>query len=213
MANPRNFLLNSDYPIDKVIFVRSGSFYYTAGSWSVDITHNLGFIPLPYVQWSLDADFSTVQETTEKPSGLNPYSFPHEMVYSADNTKITLIFYNQDLVATTYYYRIIAFMPSNINALIPEIAIDADKLTLDTDYNYTKLITSGINTTGEVTHNLGYTPQVLWWGERANKIETPMNYGASSYFAGTTPSVTTTKVIFPDTTTYKYHYRIYADSQ
>jgi hypothetical protein len=207
MTDPKKFLLNSDYPLDKIVYMTSGTFVSNAvGGGSVTIPHGLGFMPLPYIQWSLNSDFSTCQEITERPGDLYPTVFPYIVSYESNATNIIINFFNGALAQTTYYYRIICFMPTDINADVTNIASLADDFILNTDYNYTKLFMSGINTSTTVTHNLGYVPQVMWWYESsADKILSPVNLG---YPTTNTPYVTTTTVVFPNT---NYHYRIYID--
>lgn len=74
MADPKNFLLNSDYPIDKVIKVISGSFTANANVYTtINVPHNLPELPLIIPQWSTTPDFSIVYDND---SGL-PSTYQH----------------------------------------------------------------------------------------------------------------------------------------
>ena len=61
MENPNNFLINTDYPLDMIIYYK---FYEltTNGSSSqtVTIPHGLGFTPLLFGVWSTTPDFAGI---------------------------------------------------------------------------------------------------------------------------------------------------------
>ena len=108
--NLKDFLVNSDYPLDKVVYTTTG--IATSATDFVDITipHGLSFMPLPVVQWSLVSDFTTCYEVTERGSELIPPSFPYICTMQADSTNILLGFDELSFgVLPTIYYRIFCF--------------------------------------------------------------------------------------------------------
>ena len=224
-VDPRNFLMNTDYPIDKIIYLTSGSVTVNF-SREVTIAHNLGFAPLIFGIWSLNSDFSTSQEFDMMSSDLYSPNYKYVSRIEADATNIYASFQNSEFTNVTFYYKIFAFEPTDVAETIKPTSSDTltTNMLLDTDLNYLKLHDSGIKVVSSapstVTHNLGYLPTVMLWqeggGAHANSIypiNQPTIYVHPNYSAyyPLTPSVTTTTINFPRTGT--YHYRIYKDDQ
>ena len=205
--DPRNFLLNTDYPMDKVIYLNSGSHSMTGGGGSIkQFAHNLGFTPLIIGTWSFNSNFLTSREggmfTAEGTDPTTAYT-----TFSANATDITIDCFNPGATATIYY-RIYGFMPSDVNADVAFTASLAENFQFNTDFNYTKLFSSSVASAGTstITHNLGYRPQVLTW------IEDSTIYGTTAIVdSGFVKATTTTVVIISPTKS--VHYRIYADGQ
>lgn len=211
MASPDNFLLNSDYPVDKIVYKISGSFSATGGGGLGTLSqfnHNLGFRPLIIGTWSTDSNFSTSREGGFFSfEGTDPDTI-YTQFYSND-TQISISTFNPTVPTVTIYYRIYGFMPSNINADAAFTASLADKFQLNTDYNYTKLYLSGITTaaaTTTITHNLGYRPQVMAWLKDASIYGTEMIVDMGYI------KVTTTTIVITAPSN-DVHYMIYADGQ
>lgn len=228
-VDPRNFLLNTDYPLDKIIYMTSGSFTANVTfSGTYDISHSLGFAPLPIMQWSLTSDFEICYEISSSGTvGWESYGLSARVL--SDNTELRISYYNNTGGNKTIYYRIIGFMPSNINVDVDPTAIAADNFVFNTDYNYLKLYMSGImelNTTigvsTSVTHNLGYIPRVFCWeelGTTESPLIVPMGGGVEYKpikGEGNGTIVTTTQLTAVSPTGGYYqaealHYRIYYD--
>lgn len=211
MADPKNFLVDSDYPLDKIIYIVSGS-YSQAGSGGtgtqVTVAHGLSFRPLVTGNWSTTSDFSVSSELFF-PVYTDNFS-TYVQVFSND-TDITISGFKQTAGYQTIYYRIYGFMPSDVNLDVSYTASLADKFQLNTDYNYTKLYLSNIATasaTTTITHNFGYRPQVIAWSKNISAYGTGIvNIDISSYVL-----VTNTTVVIKSATK-DVHYRIYADGQ
>lgn len=217
-VDPRDFLLNTDYEMDKIIYFTEGSL--SAGQ-SVTLSHDLGFIPLIFGVCAFSSDFS------------DPHSIPYEEITQnntitftayAKNDRIELSYVDQNGDHPTIYYRIYGFEPDGSNATVAPTNNVAKKFVLNTDYNYCKLFQKGSvngNTATSITHDLGYIPQTLVWGEATdyqnNKIIFPITRSDFSNIDGTQTIdgivVTTTQIRF-EATLYQYdkiHYRIYYD--
>lgn len=225
MTDARHFLLNTEYPLDKIIYMTSGSVVVNF-SGEITIPHGLGFAPLVFGIWSLNSDFSTSQEFDMMSSDLYSPDYMYVTRLEADDTNIYASFQNSEFSNETFYYRLFAYEPTDSTADITPTSSDtlATNLLLDTDLNYLKLHSSGIKVVSSapdtVTHNLGYIPVIMLWqeggGSHANSIypiNQPTIYVHADYATGypLTPRVTTTSIIFPSTGT--YHYRIYIDEQ
>lgn len=223
MTDARNFLINTDYPMDKIIYMTSGSAVVNFSD-EITIAHGLGFAPLVFGIWSLNSDFSTSQEFDMMSSDLYSPDYMYVTGLEADATNIYASFQNSEFSDVTFYYRIYAFEPSDeANAIAPTSSNTlTTNLLVDTDLNYLKLHSSGIKVVSSapdtVTHNLGYLPTVMIWKEGGGvhagsiyPIYQPTIYVHADYAIGypLTPSVTDTTISFPTTGT--YHYRIYAD--
>lgn len=217
MTDARNFLLTSDYPIDKVVYIESGSFTATASSQTIHNTaHGLPFTPLLDGTWSTGSGFTLSYDMGTGPISTTPgLLFNVESDVSASSTNATITVGNATGSNVTVFYRIYGFEPTTANADAPHTVDSADSFYLNTDFNYTKLFDSGVVTTSTVvSHNLGYKPQVSMWEEVAGVIrkknENRNGTGGNTYTAISTSAVTITfDGSAPGTT--KAHYRIYID--
>ena len=214
-VNPRDFLLNTDYEMDKIVFFEEGNF-----TTSIDIPHNLSYTPLPFGIWSTNSNFSSVNIlgwSGEVPAPPGVYQSPLGVSCQADGTKIRLTArgtYNDE----TIYYRLYAFEPSDVQAVAPSTSQNADTLIFNTDYNYRKLFNAGEFTLNnlEYTHNLGYIPQVMAWAKYVfggQWIE-PLDCSSNASTDGLGIKVTANKITgqgLRETVTEKLYWRIYYD--
>jgi hypothetical protein len=221
-ANAKNFLLNSDYPLDKVILMKSGQITVAAGA-TVEVLdpHGLLFTPLVIGSWSTSSTFTTSFE-----AGFQPFSPPGSLSLSISSnaTNVRISASNNSGSSVTFYWRCYGFMPSTANDDAAFTASSADSFVINTDYNYTKLFTAGVAdisaTSQTVLHNLGYRPQVEVWYEFAvvpGQFEREYlgiaNIGDTGYnrISVTTTSLTFSKGTYGGQSTI-YHYRIYMDA-
>ena len=163
MSNPTDFLLNTDYEMDKIVYFKSGEF-----TGSTEFEHNLSFEPLLFGVWSTDSDFSSpnalcLQDRSMVPGAVDPLSL--EAYVRGDNGHIRIYADGENSGNTKIYYRVYAFEPNGSRGVAPHTSNSAKQFVLNTDYNYRKLKASGVFTTGgeEYAHNLGYIPHVEAW--------------------------------------------------
>ena len=237
-VDPRNFIINTDYEMDKVVYFTEQ--YITPDQYRIaTIPHGLGITPLVTGVWSTTSDFavphhfSTPMSCYSSIAGENMWIVDTVECY-ADPTNIHLELYSGSADAITpatypFYVRLMAFEPSNSSADLPSTSSNADKFILNTDYNYLKLHSKGVTPfsgatpdTVTVTHNLGYRPQALFWLELTSGGITeihPINEYATilqgtSYQEGI-ESYNDRFVIYKPQHQYgsdfKLHYRIYYD--
>lgn len=205
-VDPRDFLLNTDYEMDKIVFFAEGE----VANFSNDSpTHDLGFAPLVFGVFSYNSDFSDsrtmpyTEVTTTQSISVD--------VYSSD-TGVTIWYQDQNNTHPKIYYRLYGFEPSNSTAKVPPTSGHAKKFVLNTDYNYCKLFKKGIiNGTGSVTHNLGYIPQVLVWEQNGNIIIPIDDSAPSDPWVGYVRYVNVTPTEISAHGYSKVHYRIYYD--
>lgn len=159
--DPRNFLLNTDYEMDKIIYFKEGSL--NANDYDISIPHDLGFKPLIFGVCAFDEDFS------------DPRTIPFEQVTRSNTVQFTaqaaadslkLSYLNFSGSPAKIYYRIYAFEPTDVYAKVGATSNHASNLILNTDYNYCKLFQKGVVGGDTVIHHdFGYVPQVLAWRE------------------------------------------------
>lgn len=203
-VDPRNFLLNTDYEMDKIIYFRSGTL--NAGQYDVDIAHGLGFTPLVFGVCAFNSDFSDARGV---PYESLTQSDTVQFTAQANSTNVRISYINTSGSPSKIYYRLYGFEPSNSSATVAPTSSNASKFILNTDYNYCKLFKKGTASVGNtVSHRLGYIPQVLAW-QVANGWTMPVNQSASS----SAVIITNQDLIFD----YQplgidsFHYRIYYD--
>lgn len=164
MAKPTDFLLNTDYEMDKIVYFKSGSCLPGGTPTSYQEQYidefDLGFVPLISTVFSFSEDFSDTRMDY-----MLTYNDSCVISVDARMDGIALRYANTDL-NQRLYYRIYGFEPSNSTASVGKTQKDAKQFMLNTDYNYCKLYQKGIVTEDTtITHNLGYTPFVLAWQE------------------------------------------------
>lgn len=185
VSKAKNFLLTTDFPLDKVVYLSSGSFTMSAssaGTWSVP--HFLSFTPLCSGSWSLTPDFSVQYEygTGTFPSdnvGISPFnqllSLSDDIFGNfagAGSVNVDIVWINNSSVPMTAYYRVFGFGPPDIPYRAAPTASGGDDFVFNTDYNYTKLyvnsaqsVVAGNAYTTQTS--LGYVSQVSLWSRRS----------------------------------------------
>lgn len=226
LSNAKDFLLNSDFPQDKVVLLKSGSMSVGASSTvTVDIPHGLPFRPLVGGNWSTSSTFSLSLDygTGTFPSPSPGSLFAHTSSLTADATNVSVTSQNTTGSTTTFYYRIFGLEPSTSSAELGGTASSGDELTLSSDYNLVKLYlnayvdqaaTGGSPVTQVIPHNLGYRPQVLAWKELSGIIyplteATPSASGYQTSVKVTTASISI--IIQAFAPAQRIHYRVYLD--
>lgn len=203
-VDPRDFLLNTDYELDKIVYFQEGSL--NVGQYDIDIPHSLGFAPLIFGVCAFSEDFSdsrTIPWQYQNDNGVQQFTA------SANASNLRVTYTSDSGSPAKIYYRIYGFEPSDSHARVGATSKHAKKFILNTDYNYCKLHSKGITTPNStVEHNLGYLPQILAWRE-TNGWVTPIEEAYSDSGA----TITSSDVVFhnPYLGIDKIHYRIYYD--
>lgn len=157
-----DFLLNTDYPLDSIVFITSGSRSITGPTIldTLTIPHGLPFAPLACIVWSLTADFAITYTLSDATTTITSGA-------SADATNIYIISNNLSASTITLYYKVFAFPPSGASedSLVASTASVTNDFVLNTDNNYLKLVHAGTISTVNTSyaHNLGYIPTVFVW--------------------------------------------------
>lgn len=203
-VDPRNFLLNTDYEMDKIIYFKEGTL--DAGQYDIDYAHNLSFTPLIFGVCAFNSNFSDARGV---PYQSLTTSNSVQFTAAANSTNVRLSYINSSGSPSKIYYRLYGFEPSGSTATVPATSTAASQFILNTDYNYCKLFSKGTaGATATINHNLGYIPQVLAW-RQANGWTELINESDS----GAAVIVTDQSLIFnfPSLGIDNLHYRIYYD--
>lgn len=175
-VDPRDFLLNTDYEMDKIIYVNT--LQRTAStSTKYTIPHKLKTVPLVFGIWSNNADYSNSHEL----SAYVDFTNSPPCIVSADLTNIYITL-NPRQSNQTFYMRIFGFEPYSEHEVpgwqepkithqkLPTTSKHAKTFILNTDYNYLKLLKAGTPLKWDpnracmaYSHNLNYVPQILLW--------------------------------------------------
>jgi hypothetical protein len=218
-ANARNFLVNSDYPLDQVVYKNPGQLTVSAASFGTSVVaHGLPFTPLPQGNWSTQPDFAVSYEFGSGPPNPSVATsiYLYDVTVDALGPDVTVSVTNYSGSPVTIYYRVYAYQPSNVNLDVPHTN-DADTYLLNTDMNYTKLFRADLFAQAAVSgavavpHSLGYYPQAAAWTEVSGVIR-PI-YQADPGISEVTCEVGTVSLIFTFVfpSAMNVHYRIWLD--
>lgn len=188
-VDPRDFLLNTDYEMDKIIYFTELS-QTVSSETTITIPHKLETVPLVFGIWSNNANFSNSHELNAQ-TEFSGNVTPCYVVSDSSDIRVTL---SADQ-STTFYVRIFGFEPNyktsdgSINLSGKKFSTTskyAKNFILNTGYNYLKLLKAGnfLEWDGDqycfsYAHNLGYLPQVLQWG--SEDLETYYSAPSFSY--------------------------------
>lgn len=199
--DPRDFLLNTDYEMDKIVYFTSGEI---SPGETISIPNNLSFTPLVFGVCAFNEDFSDPK--------ISPYQESIDsgtilLQFYARNGEIVVRYQNDRSSSEKMYYRIYAFEPTGSSSNAPYTSSKAKKVILNTDYNYCKLYKKGVTDSDlAITHNFGYIPFVLAWREGGG---TCMPQWFSDNDLGYVEVTNTT--VYLKSGNDKLHYRIYYD--
>lgn len=165
MPNIGNFILNSDYPMDKIVLLDER--FMDSDTSQAEFAHGFNTAPLCFGVWSTEEDFSSPHAITGTQADV--YGGTAE-VY-ADETNVYLL--NATFDTTTFrtlpiYVRTYAFLPESSQDEATFTSSLAERFIFNSDYNYLKLVKS-LETTYNTRyyHGLGKTPIVLAWVDYA----------------------------------------------
>lgn len=209
--NPDDFILDTDYPIDKIIGSSAGSFtrddtnYLTPHTFS----HGFSFAPLYILQWSTSPSFVPAYSEQLMPDGLSPLL--------EAQTDITTTYLYAAIPSgggtITFYYRVIYFMPPGINVQANETSSAYNEYIFNTDRNYPKIYRQGSTPSATIQHNLGYIPLVDFWIHRVSDgmiRHFPVTETDAGNEGGVIVNEDNIQILLPSGHDFAY-YKIYAD--
>lgn len=201
-VDPRDFLLNTDYEMDKIIYFKELDRTVSSVT-TVTIAHKLPTVPLVFGLWSTNEDFS---DSHELGNYANPWTQSKCCRVRADRTNIYVDFTpkkeNGSYVSTHLYVKVFGFEPgSNDHSQPSQYQLSklpigktykyAEQFVINTDYNYLKLISNNPPFNWDAgrgclvyAHNLGYTPHVMsWWSIGWDYIGNNIEFEPDSSFS------------------------------
>lgn len=174
MADPRKFLLNSDYPTPFLVWSMTTTLTVPVGAYfnaaSKSVAHGLPFTPMIIGQWSTNSNFSPAYDLSNDMPIFNGTRPEYQILIGADSSHIRISGMHIKESAQTLYFRLFAFLPPDYNGTWTNVLDDNTDFKLNTDFNFPKVVASGSvsvpdHTTRSYNHNLGYIPQVRAWKE------------------------------------------------
>lgn len=239
MSNLKNFLFNSDYPTDKIVYATTGKIKITSSSpWVVLFDHHNTHIKTQlyaegvYKIQGDDAIYPMTRMRARNTITTEAVTFMHGGECYASAYAIS---YNGSLLNKEITYWMWCYADEkeakNID-ITPTANLNENILSFDSDVNYPRFISDGfIEQGGTYTHGLGYKPYVKAWNKEYSEIEDPNGsdaYISADIFGNTTDAffgdyegdesltirVTDTQITVGPTTDpdyYKgYYYRLYS---
>ena len=237
MSNAKNFLLNTDYPLDKIVYMTEGE--WTPSGFDSETGQASKIIPVPtgidaphmvLGEWS-DDDWETsyplgaskyqggwYQRDSqsllyEKSTRVNSYGYSGETIMQqADTNGFTINISSS--YSTKVKYRAYVIIPEEYqNADVSPTASISNPLVLNTKDNYPKLFEDRIiqltaNTPVTVHHNLGFKPFVRAWG---STVGDSLRDAVFLTYCDDITSLDETKIVFQASSNSFVYYRIYAD--
>ena len=232
-VDPRDFLINTDYEMDKIVLVSEGVIQIDGDAQILGsgdkreeklIKHGLPFNPLVFGICSTNKDMKDAKSMPYNsdfwfPGGGTPVYIDSKIyvgVYNmGDNIVVRYQIHSSVTDPKPFYYRIYAFEPTTSNAKVGATKGHAGTFLLNSDHNYRKLYKKGHAVAGDsvvINHNLGYIPQCMFW----NELTAPPNSGYVIQTDGDWITVTDKTVSFTVASGGPWdgsitHYRIYCD--
>lgn len=207
-----DFIASTTYPIDKISGYQTGSTTVAATSTaSPTAAHSLGYKPLYFIKWSTTPTF----ETSFDEIGVSTLD-NLQLTAQTDETTLYLFINNNSASSVTFYYRVIYFMPPDVNLDADETTSALDTYNKNTNFNYTKVFDEDNLGSGNrtIAHNLGYYPQAEVWYERDDgKLLHLVSNQVTASASNPTAEMTTAALILKNNgvTITKWYYRIYVD--
>lgn len=225
MSSPNNFLLNTEYPIDKIVYMNEGSWTPTSFDPETGMAtgfqeYETGINATNFVcgEWSED-DFATSFPIGTLVNGGYYQQTPESLAYGVAKGVEAYCGFGglrigcQNYASKTLRYRFyVLISEADWEAECEKTAGLSNRLVLDTRENYPKLFEDRIirlteGQTFTVNHNLGFRPFVrAWagWGEDDPKTALYMPIGRMQ-------KIDSQQIVFQTPIDAWLYYRIYAD--
>lgn len=237
MTKPQNFLLNTEYPLDKVVYMTQGEWTPTGfdsetGSASKIFAIETG-IDAPHMvigEWSDDNWETSYPLGTYRYRGGWYQRDSNSLLYEK-STRVLALGYMGDTIAeqpdnngfivqvassysTKVKWRAYVMIPESYwETIVSPTASLSNPLVLDTRDNYPKLFEDKIvklsaNTPVTVYHNLGFKPYIRAWSAFGGNSLKDTVFSCESF---NITALDESKIVFEDTSNSFVYYRIYAD--
>ena len=207
--NPDQFILNTDYPVEQIIGSSSGSFTRNDSNFITPhtLSHGFTFAPLYIMQWSTNPSFIPAYSEQLMGDGSVP------LLEAQTDASTTYLYSFVPSGSVTFYYRVVYFMPPDINIDVSETASAYNTYVFNTERQYPKVVLQGKTTGGTIVHNLGFYPMVDFWLHRVSDGRIrhfPMTETDSGNEGGAIITTNSVQFLPPSGHDYAY-YKIYGD--
>ena len=230
MSDPRKFIFNSNYPIDKIVFLDERTVTPNSdGDFDVSFNHGLGAVPFIKAVAS-DDDWETTYPSGIKIISGNWLTPTDVFMYfeaSSNGTNVRLRGNLDDTIPVKIRTWGFFNESDTLNVDAPATAnASSNKFILNTKYNYQSLVKEGYAETqnGAITvaHNLGFVPFVDVWVQDSNgRWKNLDDFSCFVSVPSDNQSVNYTNLVKVDnfnvtfnkdqiTNNHNYYYRIYA---
>ena len=206
------FLFNSDYPIDKLVWLYEGEQTLSGGYKEFTLTHSVGAQLFVQGIWSADDWATTMPFCTERVSG-QTYAFFTTLYSNTTNVVGTIMLdgggSKKIKVRLWGVVHEGETLGTNLN---PTATLSANRFVLNTDNNYPQLLMDGYANPGTaIYHNLGemaYTD--VWYKASWASGYSYVNDICSGFGANNQVNITTNGLyVGSGSNITKYYYRIY----
>lgn len=209
--SPDDFIIDTDYPVDQIVGSDSGSFTRNESNYLTPhtVSHGLPFTPLYIMQWSTNSSFVPAYSEQLMPDGSSP-------LLEAQTDSSTTFLYSaipSGGGTVTFYYRVVYFMPPDVDENVNETASSYNDFVFNTDRQYPKVFKQGKTTGGTISHDLGFLPLTDYWLHRVSDDRIrhfPVTETDSGNEGGAIITTTSVQFLLPSGHDYAY-YKIYGD--
>lgn len=207
-----DLLIDSDSPMDKVVYLYEGSVRTDYQTAQFNLTHGVGAILFVDGIWSADNWATTYSFGASKRSG-DVMAITSNL--NSDSSRIEgYILVDRDVAIRYKLWGVVSEMDT-LDLNVDETASEsANRFIINSDYNYPRLIREGMatpNTT--ITHGLGSIPRVDVWRYSGNMWAKMYNDGFGTTYGGFGEFVKLSdrNIVFTDNLgcADRYYYRIY----
>lgn len=183
MPNPNNFYLDSDYPMDKIVYFFEGTLRYK-DEFPIQydtIPHDLGTVPLITGVYSND-NWQTVESIPASSEILEVFSNESEIrIYAFNGT------------TDEYKIRLYGFLRSGVDIATNGTSEFGERFILNSDYNYLKLamvdsVLADSNGHATINHQMGYAPLMMAWSKTESEDYMWREITTSNCMVGYVPS-------------------------
>lgn len=210
------FILNSDYPVDKIVWLKEGDATMDAwGNINITLPHTVGAQIYVNGVWTID-DWTTTYNFSAQRQVAQGYEY--QATAKATDSTVKISAAHENGANKTFKYRLWGFISEESSKGIeikPTAGQSANRLVFSSDYEYPMLYKEGIATPGTtIAHGLGEIPYVDVWGKMQNDTGYSIVSGdcfGEVYGYGENIKITANEVIFKSTAPLyeSYYYRIY----
>lgn len=228
VANPKmlgHFIFNSDYPVDKIVWLKEGQTTTPSSVTNKYVNFNMAdyfnstlaiFVKGAY---TLDNWANAYMIGSRRAATVSPDMYVNTWLHWNDTVlELTIGASNSQGTSKTLKYRLWGVVRDDVQEAVdyPKNATTGKaKLVFNTELNYPRLYKDGVARGGDtITHNLGKIPYIDYWTASSRSFAHYWSYwptgGFGNAYTGQGIRATDSTITFGGANTTYYYYRIYA---